>query len=146
MHASIRQRFYSFDKSIIIGAGIGITPFAACLTDLEENFKAQGDPWKLTPTRSFYHRNRTLRRPTIITPVTSLTPVTSRMEVSSIDTLVDSSGEGKNDVEKARKEGLRKDKAGSRGIRRVDFHWSVREKNDLLWFSDLLNRVEALSD
>ncbi|KAJ4293322.1 hypothetical protein N0V90_008604 [Kalmusia sp. IMI 367209] len=25
--------------------------------------------------------------------------------------------------------------------RRVDFHWMVRDKNDLLWFSDLLNEV-----
>ena len=25
--------------------------------------------------------------------------------------------------------------------RRVDFHWTVREKNNLLWFSDLLNRA-----
>jgi respiratory burst oxidase len=25
--------------------------------------------------------------------------------------------------------------------RRVDFHWTVREKNNLLWFSDLLNRT-----
>lgn len=25
--------------------------------------------------------------------------------------------------------------------RRVEFHWTVREKNNLLWFSDLLNRA-----
>jgi predicted ferric reductase len=25
--------------------------------------------------------------------------------------------------------------------RRVDFHWMVRDKNNLLWFSDLLNEV-----
>ncbi|ORY01428.1 FAD-binding domain-domain-containing protein [Clohesyomyces aquaticus] len=27
------------------------------------------------------------------------------------------------------------------GHRRVDFHWMVRDKNNLLWFSDLLNEV-----
>lgn len=34
---------------------------------------------------------------------------------------------------------------GSFSIRRCDFHWSVREKNDLLWFSDLLNRASELA-
>ncbi|KAK4622043.1 Dual oxidase 1 [Fulvia fulva] len=32
------QRFYDYDYSIIVGGGIGITPFSAILTDLEENF------------------------------------------------------------------------------------------------------------
>lgn len=36
--------------------------------------------------------------------------------------------------------------AGSFGVRRCDFHWSVREKNDLLWFSDLLNRAAELAE
>lgn len=35
---------------------------------------------------------------------------------------------------------------GSFGVRRCDFHWSVREKNDLLWFSDLLNRAAELAE
>ncbi|KAF9737430.1 hypothetical protein PMIN02_000879 [Paraphaeosphaeria minitans] len=29
--------------------------------------------------------------------------------------------------------------------KRVDFHWMVRDKNDLLWFSDLLNQVTRSS-
>ena len=28
-------------------------------------------------------------------------------------------------------------------FRRVDFHWIVRDKNYLLWFSDLLNRISS---
>ncbi|KAF1847908.1 uncharacterized protein K460DRAFT_279063 [Cucurbitaria berberidis CBS 394.84] len=30
--------------------------------------------------------------------------------------------------------------------RRVDFHWMVRDKNNLLWFSDLLNEVSRTQD
>jgi dual oxidase len=30
--------------------------------------------------------------------------------------------------------------------RRVDFHWMVRDKNNLLWFSDLLNEVSRAQD
>ena len=32
------------------------------------------------------------------------------------------------------------------GHKRVDFHWMVRDKNDLLWFSDLLNEVTRSSE
>lgn len=30
--------------------------------------------------------------------------------------------------------------------RRVDFHWMVRDKNNLLWFSDLLNEVSRAQE
>ena len=30
--------------------------------------------------------------------------------------------------------------------RRVDFHWMVRDKNNLLWFSDLLNEVSRANN
>ncbi|KAK3675150.1 hypothetical protein LTR78_005084 [Recurvomyces mirabilis] len=39
------QRFYDYDYSIIVGGGIGITPFAAILTDLEEQSTERKDPW-----------------------------------------------------------------------------------------------------
>ena len=39
------QRFYDFDRSIIIGAGIGVTPFSAILTDFERQLHQQKDPW-----------------------------------------------------------------------------------------------------
>lgn len=35
---------------------------------------------------------------------------------------------------------------GSFGIRRCDLIWSVRDKNQLLWFSDLLNRASELAE
>jgi dual oxidase len=30
--------------------------------------------------------------------------------------------------------------------RRIDFHWMVRDKNNLLWFSDLLNQVSRAQE
>ena len=38
------QRFYDYDYSIIVDCGIGITPFSAILTDLEDSFTDRKDP------------------------------------------------------------------------------------------------------
>ena len=39
------QRFYEFDRSIIIGAGIGVTPFSAILCDFQRQLNEHKDPW-----------------------------------------------------------------------------------------------------
>lgn len=46
------QRFYDFDRSLVIGAGVGITPFSAIITDLEQRLSDQKDPWETRSTRS----------------------------------------------------------------------------------------------
>ena len=162
------QRFYSFDKSIIIGAGIGITPYAACLTDLEENYNARGDPWKfisrgttrlarfMTPmsskTVSPYESPALTRVNTQVGPAltrvnTQIGPALTRVNTQIVTV--------KEEEEKRKKARIQKpdfvhemkvSKPGERDIRRVDFHWSVRDKNQLLWFADLLNRAEILAE
>ena len=119
------QRFFTFDKSIIIGAGIGVTPFAAVLANLEANLSSHGDPWQVTRTPSFLSlsRTRTLARE---------------------QTLVADATDDETEYRGVQK--LRKTRPGSYGQRRVDFHWSVRERNQLGWFSDLLNRASDLAD
>lgn len=77
------QRFYDFQYSIVVGSGIGITPFSGILTDLQE---------------------RALRR------------TDSEEEVSPPD-------------------------PSGRIYRKIEFLWMVRERNNLLWFADLLNEV-----
>ena len=166
------QRFYTYDKAIIVGAGIGVTPFSAILTDLEENFRSKGDPWQLTRTRSFIGRKakRTLSRrssASSLTPVNtqthlnptsdgqsgSVSPANAAGEgLSAGSTAAGQGGKatGQQETKEERKarlsvQGMRKSRPGSYGVRRVDFHWSVRERNDLLWFSDLLNRASALA-
>ncbi|KAM4065984.1 FAD-binding domain-containing protein [Hirsutella rhossiliensis] len=69
------QRFFDFQQSVIIGTGIGVTPFSGIL---EEIFQLSGRP-DFTLTDDY---------------------------------------------------------------RRVDFHWTVRDRNHLLWFSDLLNQLD----
>ncbi|KAF2743229.1 hypothetical protein M011DRAFT_411012 [Sporormia fimetaria CBS 119925] len=78
------QRFYEYEYSMVVGAGIGITPFSGILTDLQYN--------ELQRTQS---KER------------------------------DSSS----------------DNSPYANHRRIDFHWMVRDRNNLLWFSDLLNNV-----
>jgi respiratory burst oxidase len=103
------QRFYDYDYSIIVGGGIGITPFSAILTDLEENFRTERDPW------AERRRSRSLSRPG--SRRSSKAPSESEQgDISSLPKVANPD-------------------------RRVDFHWTVREKNHLLWFSDLLNRA-----
>lgn len=82
-HGAPAQRFYDFEYSMVLGAGIGVTPFSGILTDL------QGHELE---------RRRTKEPPK------------------------DTSSPYKDH-------------------RRIDFHWMVRDKNNLLWFSDLLNEV-----
>ncbi|KAF4631951.1 hypothetical protein G7Y89_g6177 [Cudoniella acicularis] len=89
------QRFYEFDNSIILGSGIGVTPFSGILTDLQ----ARED-----------------RQLPDVSPSSSTTWING--------------------------EKPRKQSGGKRTFyRQVDFHWIVKDKNHLLWFSDLLNSI-----
>ncbi|EMC91977.1 hypothetical protein BAUCODRAFT_117170 [Baudoinia panamericana UAMH 10762] len=103
------QRFYDYDYAIVVGGGIGITPFAAILTDLEQHEDERRDPW------AERRRSRSLSR--------------RRSQAGESDTI----------KAKDSQDTTPSDQRTSR--RRVDFHWTVREKNNLLWFSDLLNRA-----
>jgi dual oxidase len=89
------QRFYDFDQSIILGSGIGVTPFSGILTDLQ--------------AREDRQRGRNA------SPATNTSDSTSNEK--SLDT------------------------PDLSIYRRVDFHWIVKDKNYLLWFSDLLNDI-----
>ena len=92
------QRFYDFNHSVIIGAGIGVTPFSGILADLQHN-----DDWE--------HGD------------------TAGMPPKKPDAIHHGSARPRDG------EVLAQD------YRRVDFHWMVRDRNYLLWISDLLNDV-----
>lgn len=85
------QRFYEFDQSIILGSGIGVTPFSGILTDLQ----AKEDRHIIESS-----------------PAASLNEKTPRTRTRK-----------------------------STKYRRVDFHWIVKDRNYLHWFSGLLNKV-----
>lgn len=56
---------------------------------------------------------------------------------------------GEKATEKERRanvQSLRRSKPGDYSTRRVDFHWSVRERDQLNWFAELLNRASDLAE
>merc|ERR1712225_195050 len=85
------QRFYDFDQAIVLGSGIGVTPFSGILADMQAR-----DEHLHTHGQSDTHSELSEKGPV----------------------------------------GYRKGR-----FRRVDFHWIVKDRNYLLWFSDLLNQV-----
>ncbi|CAD6923275.1 unnamed protein product [Tilletia controversa] len=160
------QRFYDYKRSIIIGSGIGITPFVAALTDLEQKALGGISPWR---QRRFPSLQRALSRTTsfpaqVATRVRSRSSSTSGVDGNRNSGLVSSTAlrearaNSKRQSDDAatmiaaddatavttsrEKEGEKDSTAiGRPAQRRVDFIWLVRDKTHLLWFSDLLNRV-----
>lgn len=109
------QRFYDYDRSIVVGAGIGVTPFSAILLDLEQKYASNGDPWALSRRRSSF--SRTVSR----TSARVLSRVPSRSATAMDATPLANDAEAKNKV-------THDDSHATHAPRRVDFHWSVRSK------------------
>ncbi|KAK3356823.1 FAD-binding domain-containing protein [Lasiosphaeria hispida] len=119
------QRFYDFSHTIIVGSGIGVTPFSGILADLQARDNAQhGGPsqahkrsdspasslWRpFRPANNKRTRKHTLSFSSLQKPTTPPPPPPPPKYAPD--------------------------------YRRVDFHWTVRERNCLLWMSDLLNDV-----
>lgn len=149
------QRFYDYSHSIIIGGGIGITPFSAILADLEDHFTGLSDPWaERRRSRSFsISRSGSQSRAQSRVRGSTSRPG-SRPGSRSVSR--PGSNPGSRHVSRVRDGSSitftadeempvspTKEVSGKHPnpARRVDFHWTVREKNNLLWFSDLLNRT-----
>jgi predicted ferric reductase len=130
------QRFYEYDRALIIGAGVGVTPFSAILTDLEQRMKGSEDPWK--SRRSSRHLSLGQSVPNSFSRSASANPSPRKVEDTP-------SPEIPTIMNIAPDEPIRI-KPSMHHNRRVDFHWMVREKNYLLWFSDLLNRAHDLAE
>ncbi|OQO12894.1 hypothetical protein B0A48_02358 [Cryoendolithus antarcticus] len=123
------QRFYDYDYSIIIGGGIGITPFSAILTDLEGHHLEQRDPWQSRRGSRSLSRGRSIGRESRRGSKPSSTTIAPPVDLAAAVT-----------------EKVKGSKPRIPPTRRVDFHWSVRDKTNLLWFSDLLNRALSNTD
>lgn len=126
------QRFYDFDKSIIVGSGIGITPFSAIVTDLEQDLSREQDPWTKSRRGSSVGRGRSSSRARSAGRPGSRRPRSTRQSKDI-------------DSELPNQDSVLSEKTLAGPKRRVDFHWTVRDKNHLLWFSSLLNRAYDLS-
>ncbi|KAK0614769.1 FAD-binding domain-containing protein [Immersiella caudata] len=114
------QRFYDFSHTIVVGSGIGVTPFSGILSDLQARDNAQrGGPGHILDGKYMYSsesgrssvvRIMDRRRARLKPSINKLSPPSPPPRFAS-------------------------------DYRRVDFHWTVRERNYLLWMADLLNDV-----
>ncbi|KAF9882242.1 hypothetical protein CkaCkLH20_00278 [Colletotrichum karsti] len=117
------QRFYDFSHTIIVGSGIGVTPFSGILADLQ----ARDDEEHGGPTHSGHHQHRH----------DSDATATSKGQTEKPTTDADDPSKPPHPSESH---------AFAPDYRRVDFHWTVRDRNYLLWIADLLNAVSRSQD
>jgi len=114
------QRFYDFSHTIVVGSGIGVTPFSGILSDLQARDNAKhGGPGQVLESNGMYS----------VPGMMSTTSFKSKRRALAKNLNLNK---------------LLAPKSPSRfadDYRRVDFHWTVRERNYLLWMADLLNDV-----
>ncbi|KAK7936027.1 hypothetical protein PG985_001522 [Apiospora marii] len=127
------QRFYDFSHTIIVGAGIGVTPFSGILADLQakddrdhgqsevkdsvvNDSEGQDDSSGASGQDELRNDHHGSGSENAVSHATAIEPTsTSQRAPPQV--------------------------AAAPDYRRVDFHWMVRDRNHLLWFSDLLNAV-----
>ncbi|KAH9832721.1 NADPH oxidase homolog-like protein 1 [Teratosphaeria destructans] len=132
------QRFYDFDRAIIIGAGVGITPFSAIVTDMERHLSEKRDPWSMSGRSSMISPRSAKFAPVKFVDTDSASSRIGSTEISNHWARLLRQAQEKLDS--------RRNSALATRRRRVDFHWSVREERHLLWFSSLLNRAYDLAE
>jgi dual oxidase len=141
------QRFYDFDQTIIVGAGIGVTPFSGILTDLQvkEEQRVGTQKWRPSPYQKAADSRRASqqlsRRSTEVGSDSEKTETSTPTSEEPTSKLI----EGIANPHKRDSELTDLSNYDLSTYKRVDFHWMVRDRNNLLWFSDLLNYISATS-
>lgn len=104
------QRFYDFDQTIIVGSGIGVTPFSGILNDLQTR---EDHAWtRRRDSTSSNESNASADHRNTKTERHSQKPATGNGGPVDLNL-----------------------------YRRVDFHWILRERYYIDWFSSLLNKI-----
>lgn len=140
------QRFYDFSHTIIIGAGIGVTPFSGILADLQyKDDLAHGGPERYAPgiTNSSDTAEKVIAANGDAVAATEK-PQDGREPTTEGNSAVQNysqSPPSPSAVGDLRKPDPQHSHAFADDYRRVDFHWMVRDRNYLQWLSDLLNQV-----
>ncbi|KAG9948388.1 hypothetical protein KCU85_g5029, partial [Aureobasidium melanogenum] len=141
------QRFYDFEQTIIVGAGIGVTPFSGILTDLQakEEQRMGTKKWRSSPYQEAAEFRRTSRQ--LSRDPTELFGDSGKEKEASCTPASGSSGSESNNHKVSHQQPNQSTTDLSSydlsTYKRVDFHWMVRDRNNLLWFSDLLNYISA---
>ncbi|TQN65443.1 Dual oxidase 1 [Colletotrichum shisoi] len=138
------QRFYDFSHTVIVGSGIGVTPFSGILADLQ----ARDDEEHGGPAQDHGRQREGQHRHDSDTTVTAEKKPSSGGSMTDGNTK-DDSPERKDSEATAAPDANDPTKLPNpsesfvfaRDYRRVDFHWTVRDRNYLLWIADLLNSV-----
>ncbi|KAJ3498196.1 hypothetical protein NLG97_g1314 [Lecanicillium saksenae] len=145
------QHFYDFDQSMIIGAGIGVTPFAGILADLQhkDDLDHGGPDRHQTKCHGSNVRDRGQEaKNEFVTPPTTASGADAVASfgtpVSGDDTMAPSEQGGNTSntvhINSGPASNIEQD-INFQSCRRIDFHWMVRNRNSLLWFANLLNEV-----
>lgn len=151
------QRFYDFDQTIIVGAGIGVTPFSGILTDLQtrqdNDWTRRRDSTSSNESSASEENENTRIEPGFhqpsITEKTTDPIVPTKSNGSNIEPQIASQTPGSQPIKSCRhKNSEKRTLPESQPVdlslyRRTDFHWIVRDKNHLLWFSTLLNQLSG---
>ncbi|KAH0082527.1 hypothetical protein KCU60_g2097, partial [Aureobasidium melanogenum] len=143
------QRFYDFEQTIIVGAGIGVTPFSGILTDLQakEEQRIGTKKWRSSPYQEAAEFRRASQQSSCQT--TELVGDNENEKVEASTSRSETSDPELEEHEMSRQQpNLRTTHLSNYDLetyKRVDFHWMVRDRNNLLWFSDLLNYISAIT-
>ncbi|KAM0333179.1 hypothetical protein ACHAQA_001839 [Verticillium albo-atrum] len=159
------QRFYEFNHSVIIGAGIGVTPFSGILADLQaHDDMSHGGPAHIAAghLQDRHDSDATAAdsgdaagKFEKITGGDGVRLGTEAEQQQKRADAEDSSSQQdhavvapENDdfvnadtINTSRRPEAGKSRDFADDYRRVDFHWMVRDRNYLSWLSDLLNEV-----
>lgn len=141
------QRFYDFEQTIIVGAGIGVTPFSGVLTDLQvkEEQRIGTKKWRPSPYQKATDSRRASQQ--LSRQTTGLVGGSDNEKAGVTTPTSETSDPDVRDPSPAQRQ-HRPDTMDLSAYdletyKRVDFHWMVRDRNNLLWFSDLLNYISA---
>lgn len=145
------QQIYHFDRAIVVGSGIGVTPMSSIASDFTRQMQKRKDPW------------RKLNRPRSPKPFAKIYSPLSSVVSSPSSSLRNSRNPSMTDlVNKDSKKGAIEmgiidlenanvhEEASSMPElthrRRIDFHWITRDTSSLKWFSDELNRAQDAAE
>jgi len=154
------QRFYDFDQTMIVGAGIGVTPFSGILNDLQTR---EDNNWTRRRYSTSSNESNDIRSEnTCIAPQSQHSSATEKITNPVNPTNSDNSNKipqfasqtpisqpiktGNTTVSNPTAEKNTLTKGNNIDLtlyRRTDFHWIVRDKNHLLWFASLLNKLSG---
>jgi hypothetical protein len=144
------REFYRYDRTIILGAGIGITPFSAILFDLLAKLNLNQSPWK-KDQKSFDRLSRkeqcslfsgSLASSTIQLPEGSHSSNPNPTQSPSVaSSLLHMGSASTLSTEQADKRQSHLSLALQK--RSIALHWVVRDSNDLQWLSHLLHHFRT---